>query len=62
MIFFPIFMLVMGLLVLATIRWVRLSVSRTIKAHQDLARSVSDVATRLERIEAKLGEGQGAKP
>lgn len=32
------------------------AVRKSIKARQDLARSVADVATRLERIEARLGE------
>ena len=61
-IFFPILTLAILVLVFAAIRWLVLSVNRMIKARQDLARSVSDVASRLERLEKTFGERQEVKP
>ena len=52
---------VLGLVYMVTRRWSR-SVNRAIKAHQDLARGVADLADRMERLEKKLGEHEQAKP
>ena len=52
---------VLGLVYMVTRRWSR-SVNRAIKAHQDLARGVADLANRIERLEKKLGQHEQAKP
>ena len=38
------------------LRRIRLWMDKSVKARQDLARGVADIAERLERLEAKLGE------
>ena len=59
---FPVLALgVVGLIFLVTRRWSR-SINRAIKAHQDLARAVVDLADRMERLEKKPGEHKQAKP
>jgi small-conductance mechanosensitive channel len=42
--------------ILAAIRWVTQSVNRSIKARQDLARGVADLADRIERLEKRICE------
>jgi hypothetical protein len=34
---------------------------KSVKARQDMARGIADIAERLERLEAKLGESQAPK-
>ena len=52
---FVVFVLgVLGLVYIVTSRWSR-SVNRAIKAHQDLARGVAELADRIERLEKKPG-------
>ena len=40
--------------VLLAVRWIAGRIDRSIKARRDLARAVSDVGDRLEKIEEKL--------
>ena len=40
------------------LRRIRLWMDKSVKARQDMARGIADIAERLERLEAKLGESQ----
>ena len=48
------------IVVWSVVRRIRRYFKRSLKARQDLARSVSDLTGRLERIERKLEERVGA--
>jgi hypothetical protein len=52
---------VFGLLALLILRQVRLWIGKSIKARQDLARGVADIADRMGRLESRLGESQAPK-
>jgi hypothetical protein len=56
-----IMLILVVLLPLLILRWVRRWMEKSIKARQDLARGVADIAERLERLESKLGESQAPK-
>ncbi|MGO8704668.1 MAG: hypothetical protein ACLQVA_12690 [Candidatus Brocadiia bacterium] len=43
------------------LRRIRLWMDKSVKARQDMARGIADIAERLERLEAKLGESQASK-
>jgi hypothetical protein len=46
------------ILPLLILRWVRRWMERSIKARQDLARGVADIADRMGRLESKIGDPQ----
>ena len=43
------------------LRRIRLWMDKSVKARQDMARGIADIAERLERLESKLGEAQAPK-